>query len=79
MKLKLDVENTVTKRDGKKYLGSLEPDNKHAMVGCLIDKGEEYLYRDDLSGVQAHLDEATTLIGRNIAYALMWRWVCGFM
>ena len=78
MKLTLDVENTVTKRDGKMYLDPFEPDNKLVMVGCLTDKGEEYLYRDDFSGVQAHLDEATILIGHNIAYDLMWLWECGF-
>jgi len=78
MKLTIDVENTVTKRDGKMYLDPFEPDNKLVMVGCLTDKGEEYLYRDDFSGVQQHLDDATILIGHNIAYDLMWLWECGF-
>ena len=78
MKLTLDVENTVTKRDGKMYLDPFEPDNKLVMVGCLTDKGEEYLYRDNFDGVQGHLDEATILIGHNIAYDLMWLWECGF-
>ena len=72
MKLTLDVENTVTKRDGKMYLDPFEPDNKLVMVGCLTDKGEEYLYRDNFDGVQEHLDNATILIGHNIAYDLMW-------
>ena len=78
MKLTLDVENTVTKRDGKMYLDPFEPDNKLVMVGCLTDKGEEYLYRDNFDGVQEHLDNATILIGHNIAYDLMWLWECGF-
>ena len=50
MKLTLDVENTVTKRDGKMYLDPFEPDNRLVMVGCLTDTGKEYLYRDDFSG-----------------------------
>ena len=78
MKLTLDVENTVTKRDGKMYLDPFEPDNKLVMVGCLTDRGEEYLYRDNFDGVQGHLDDATILIGHNIAYDLMWLWECGF-
>ena len=78
MKLTLDVENTVTKRDGKMYLDPFEPDNRLVMVGCLTDTGEEYLYRDNFDGVQALLDKATILIGHNIAYDLMWLWECGF-
>ena len=78
MKLTLDVENTVTKRDGKMYLDPFEPDNRLVMVGCLTDTGKEYLYRDNFDGVQALLDEATILIGHNIAYDLMWLWECGF-
>tara|TARA_R110000824_G_scaffold294714_1_gene483101 strand:- start:9 stop:2018 length:2010 start_codon:yes stop_codon:yes gene_type:complete len=78
MKLTLDVENTVTKRDGKMYLDPFEPDNRLVMVGCLTDAGEEYLYRDNFDGVQALLDKATILIGHNIAYDLMWLWECGF-
>jgi DNA polymerase I len=78
MKLTLDVENTVTKRDGKMYLDPFEPDNRLVMVGCLTDTGKEYLYRDNFDGVQALLDQATILIGHNIAYDLMWLWECGF-
>ena len=78
MKLTLDVENTVTKRDGKMYLDPFEPDNRLVMVGCLTDTGKEYLYRDNFDGVQTLLDQATILIGHNIAYDLMWLWECGF-
>ena len=78
MKLTLDVENTVTKRDGKMHLDPFEPTNRLVMVGCLTDTGREYLYRDNFDGVQALLDEATILIGHNIAYDLMWLWECGF-
>jgi len=78
MKLTLDVENTTTKRDGKLHLDPFEPNNKLVMVGCLTDKGEEYLFRDNFDGVQELLDQATILIGHNIAYDLMWIWECGF-
>jgi len=78
MKLTLDVENTVTKRDGKMHLDPFESTNKLVMVGCLTDSGEEYLFRDNFDGVQPLLDQATILIGHNISYDLMWLWECGF-
>ena len=83
MKLTLDVENTVTKRDGKMHLDPFEPDNKLVMVGCLTDQGNEYLYSMDRDGtphveIQELLDQATILIGHNIAYDLMWLWESGF-
>ena len=39
MKLTLDVENTVTKRDGKMHLDPFEPENTLVMVGMLTDQG----------------------------------------
>jgi len=78
MKLTLDVENTVTHRDGKLHLDPFEASNKLVMVGCLTDRGEEYLFRDDFSGVQKLLDDATILIGHNIVHDLLWLWECGF-
>jgi DNA polymerase I-like protein with 3'-5' exonuclease and polymerase domains len=78
MKLTLDVENTTTKRDGKLHLDPFEPNNRLVMVGCLTDKGEEHLFRDNFDGVQELIDQATILIGHNIAYDLMWIWECGF-
>ena len=83
MKLTLDVENTTTKRDGKLHLDPFEPDNKLVMVGCLTDQGNEYLYNMDRGGtphveIQELLDQATILIGHNIAYDLMWLWESGF-
>ena len=77
MKLTLDVENTVTHRDGKLHLDPFEPDNRLVMVGCLTDKGEEYLFRDNFDGVQELLDQATILIGHNIVHDLLWLWECG--
>ena len=47
MKLVVDVENTVTKRDGKMHLDPFEPSNKLVMVGCLDDRGNEYLFNMD--------------------------------
>lgn len=78
MKLTLDVENTVTHRDGKLHLDPFESSNKLVMVGCLTDRGEEYLFRDDFDGVQKLLDDATILIGHNIVHDLLWLWECGF-
>ena len=78
MKLTLDVENTVTHRGGKLHLDPFEENNKLVMVGCLTDTGKEYLFRDDFTGVQELLDEATILIGHNIVHDLLWLWECGF-
>ena len=78
MKLTLDVENTVTHRDGKLHLDPFEKDNKLVMVGCLTDTGKEYLFRDNYDGLQELLNEATILIGHNIVHDLMWIWECGF-
>ena len=78
MKLTLDVENTVTHRDGKLHLDPFEKDNKLVMVGCLTDTGKEYLYRDNYDGLQDLLNDATILIGHNIVHDLMWIWECGF-
>ena len=80
MKLTIDIENTVTKRDGKMYLDPYEPTNKLVMVGCRDDNGNETIYDMD-SGfvdIQDMLDKATVLIGHNITYDLMWLWECGF-
>lgn len=85
MKLVIDVENTVTKRDGKMHLDPFEPSNKLVMVGCLDDRGNEYLFNMDGTyqnnydvTIQELLDQATILIGHNIAYDLMWLWESGF-
>jgi len=88
MKLTLDVENTVTKRDGKMHLDPFEPENSLTMVGILTDQGyeahfpfdhEEHLSRRDYSDrVQWFLDQATIIIAHNAAYDLMWLWESGF-
>ena len=83
MKLTLDVENTVTKRDGKMHLDPFEADNKLVMVGCLEDNGTRHLFNMDgeennFDAIQSLLDRATILIGHNFAYDLMWLWESGF-
>ncbi len=81
MKLILDVENTVTKKDGKMHLDPFEPSNKLVMVGYLKEDGDYKLYSMDTgetNDIQETLDKTTCLIGHNIAYDLMWLWECGF-
>ena len=49
MKLTLDIENTVTKRNGKLHLDPFEPENTLVMIGILTDQGEERLLTFDHS------------------------------
>ena len=88
MKLTLDVENTVTKRDGKMHLDPFEPNNSLVMVGMLTDQGQCLTFpfdhadrpnQDDYyERVQMMLDEATVLICHNAAHDLLWLWESGF-
>ena len=88
MKLTLDVENTVTKRDGKMHLDPFEPENSLTMVGMLNDQDVKRIVTFDHSDVSADeyghvlvqefLDAATVLICHNAAYDLMWLWESGF-
>ena len=80
MKLILDVENTVTKRDDKMHLDPFEKDNQLIMVGCITEDGKEHLfhYETGFDGLQELLDSTTILVGHNISYDLMWLWECGF-
>jgi DNA polymerase I-like protein with 3'-5' exonuclease and polymerase domains len=88
MKLTLDVENTVTKRDGKMHLDPFEPENTLVMVGVLTDQGQEDIVtfdhseRSPMAGadtiLQQYLDDATVLICHNAAYDLLWLWESGF-
>ena len=88
MKITLDVENTVTKRDGKLHLDPFEPSNSLVQVGILTDNGEENIITFDHSEcsctnnghsiVQEWLDKATVLIMHNAAYDLVWLWESGF-
>jgi DNA polymerase I-like protein with 3'-5' exonuclease and polymerase domains len=88
MKLTLDVENTVIKREGKLQLDPFEPENTLVMVGMLDDQGNETIVTFDHSEVdptadghtivQSTLDNATILIGHNIGHDLVWLWESGF-
>ena len=88
MKLTLDVENTVTKRNGKMHLDPFEPENTLVMVGMLDDLGNEDLVTFDHTEqqpttegryiVQKKLDEAALLICHNATHDLVWLWESGF-
>ena len=88
MKLTLDVENTVTKRNGKLHLDPFEPENTLVMVGMLDDLGNSSLVTFDHAEqeptkegrtiVQKNLDEASLLIMHNAAHDLVWLWESGF-
>jgi len=80
MKLTLDIENTVTKRNGKLHLDPFEPDNTMVMVGMLDDLGHEDIVTFDHSEqqpttegryiVQKKLDDAALLIMHNASHDL---------
>ena len=83
MKLTLDVENTVTRRDGKLHLDPFEKENSLVMVGILTDQGDETIVsfdhaecsspdQESFDLVQMLLDEATVLIAHNAAHDLAW-------
>jgi len=92
MKVVLDVENTVTKRDGKLHLDPYEPTNSLVMIGIQVEVEElkhytfdhieydcKYEYRkQDCDEIQAILDKTTLLIGHNINHDLLWIWETGF-
>ena len=88
MKLTLDVENTVTKRDGKLHLDPFEPENSLTMVGVLTDQGMEQHFpfdhadvpnqQDYYERVQWYLDQSTVIICHNAAHDLLWLWESGF-
>jgi hypothetical protein len=87
MRLVLDVENTVTKRDGKMHLDPYEPGNILVQVGTQnVDNPDEthiftldHKEQQDRSGIQGRklqviLDNTTLLIGHNLQHDLMWLW-----
>jgi len=88
----LDVENTVTNRDGKVHLDPFEPGNHLVQVGYLdaddpqatltiktLDHNE---LKDDTGfnklDIQFALDNTKLLIMHNAQHDLMWLWQCGF-
>ena len=88
MKLTLDIENTVTKRDGKLHLDPFEPTNELVMVGMLSDSGHQEIvtfnhnevdpYPDGHKVVQDWLNRSTILIMHNASHDLLWLWESGF-
>jgi DNA polymerase I-like protein with 3'-5' exonuclease and polymerase domains len=86
--LTLDVENTVTKRNGKLHLDPFEPENTLVMVGMLDDLGNEAIVTFDHAEhpptdrgaqiVQDLLDRAPLLIMHHAAHDLIWLWESGF-
>ena len=91
MRLVLDVENTVTKRNGKDHLDPFEPTNELVQVGMLnVDnlKDEmlitlnhnEYVDKSGVGAknIQSVLDMTELLIMHNAQHDLMWLWECGF-
>ena len=88
MILTLDVENTVTKRNGKLHLDPFEPTNTLVMVGMLddhmnetivtFDHAEQQPTTDGRRIVQDALDAAHLLIAHNAPHDLVWLWESGF-
>jgi len=87
MKLVLDIENTVTKRNGRTHLDPFEKNNSLVMVGMKADFGETIITFDHSEKeptengrdiVQATLDKTTVLVCHNVAHDLVWLWESGF-
>jgi len=91
MRLVLDVENSVTKRDGKEHKDPFEPTNELVQVGMVNADNTDELHivninhdeAKDTSGagrklVQDILDMTTLLIMHNAQHDLMWLWESGF-
>ena len=91
MRLVLDVENSVTWRDGKIFNDPFEPTNTLTQVGMVNSDNHEELHTvtldhneaKDTSGtgralIQSVLDMTTLLIMHNARHDLMWMWESGF-
>ena len=91
MRLVLDVENSITKRDGKDHIDPFEPTNSLTQVGMVNADNHDELHivnidhneAKDTSGagrklVQSVLDMTTLLIMHNAQHDLMWLWESGF-
>ena len=85
MHVVLDVENTVTERNGKNHFDPFEPTNELVQVGTLCGKVQNIFTYNHSCGIkdtperlQNILDKTTLLIGHNIVHDLMWLWECGF-
>jgi len=91
MRLVVDVENTITKREKKNILDPFEPGLELVQVGMQnVDNTDEtYLFTlnhkedQDVGGsraknIQIILDNTTLLIMHNAQHDLMWLWESGF-
>lgn len=91
MRLVLDVENTVTWRDGKTFGDPYEPDNFLVQVGVKnvdadhkgfifnLNHKESMDIDGSLAGkLQAVLDKTTLLIMHNAQHDMAWLWQSGF-
>ena len=91
MRLILDVENSVTWRDGKIFNDPFEPNNTLTQVGMVNADNHEELHivtldhneAKDTSGsgralIQSVLDMTTLLIMHNARHDLMWLWESGY-
>ena len=88
MKLVIDVENTVTTRDGKLHLDPYEPTNTLTMAGLgnADTEGEPHVFTfdhadmpsQDATKLKAILKKATLVIMHNAQHDLQWLWSCGF-
>lgn len=91
MRLVLDVENSVTDRDGKKHLDPFEEGNELVQVGIVnVDKPDElhvfnfnHVESSDITGnnkkvLQEILNNTDLLIMHNQSHDLMWLWASGF-
>ena len=91
MRLVLDVENTITKREKKNILDPFEPGLELVQVGVQnVDNVDEthlftlnHVEDQDIGGsrsrnIQLILDNTTLLIMHNAQHDLMWLWESGF-
>ena len=89
MRRVLDVENSITLRNGKIFNDPFEPTNTLTEVGVLcLETGDKNLLcfdhseRNDTTKnkyiLQCWLDSTTLLIGHNLQYDLSWLWATGF-
>ena len=66
MKLTLDVENTVTKRDGKMHLDPFEPDNKRPKLSVIIKKDDHKIFK-----IQENIEDLCASIQYSIVTILL--------
>lgn len=90
MRIVLDVENSITRRDGEIYNDPFEASNTLTQVGVKsLDTGRkliltfDHVEEQDTTGkAKAQLDDilrrTKLLVGHNLQYDLMWLWASGF-